>query len=73
MIYILDATCFGVLIVMADSRALWTVKLGFLAVALAWFSFTFYEFAFSIVNRSTAWPIIIQDLPGTLGMGFRLF
>jgi hypothetical protein len=71
MIYILDATCFGVLIVMADSRALWTVKLGFLAVALAWFSFTFYEFAFSIVNRSTAWPIIIQDLPGTLGMGFR--
>lgn len=59
------------LMVMIDSKALWTVKLGFLAVALAWFSFTFYEFAFGIVNRSTAWPIIIQDLPGALGMGFR--
>ena len=56
---------------MSDSKALWTVKLGFLAVTLAWFSFTFYEFAFGIVNRSVEWPIIIQDLPGTLGMGFR--
>jgi len=56
---------------MSHSKALWTVKLGFLAVTLAWFSFTFYEFAFGIVNRSVEWPIIIQDLPGTLGMGFR--
>jgi hypothetical protein len=56
---------------MNDSKALWTEKLGFLAVTLAWFSFTFYEFAFGIVNRSVQWPIIIQDLPGTLGMGFR--
>ncbi|MFW6117396.1 MAG: hypothetical protein ACOC6G_02295 [Thermoproteota archaeon] len=60
-----------VLTAMADEKSFWIVKFGLLSVVLAWFSFTFYIFAFSVVNRSVEWPIIIQDLPGTLGMGFR--
>jgi hypothetical protein len=56
---------------MVEAKALWPVKLGLLSVALSWFSFTFYEFAFGIFNRTTVWPIVIQDIPGVLGMGFR--
>lgn len=60
-----------VLEVMFDGRANWTLKFGLFSVALAWFSFTFYQFAFTVVNRSVEWPIIVQDLPGTLGIAFR--
>lgn len=56
---------------MVETKSLWPVKLGLLTVALAWFSFTFYVFAMGIVNRTTVWPIVIQDIPGVLGTGFR--
>jgi hypothetical protein len=49
----------------------WSVKIGLFLVALFWFSFTFYEFIVAIIGRAIVWPIIMTDLPATVGLGFR--
>jgi len=49
----------------------WPVKIGLFLVALSWFSFTLYEFSLAIVNRVIVWPIILTDVPGAVGLGFR--
>jgi hypothetical protein len=56
---------------MSETETGMPVKLALLSVALAWFSFTVYEFAVGIFNRSTTWPIVVQDIPGEIGMAFR--
>lgn len=48
-----------------------TVKVGLLLVALSWFSFTFYELVVGIIHRAIIWPIILTDIPGTIGLSFR--
>jgi hypothetical protein len=47
------------------------VKLGLLLVALAYFSFSFYEMTVSSLEDKQAASVMITDLPGALGLGFR--
>ena len=58
---------------MISNRIHLSLRIGLFIIALAWFSFTFYEFAFGIVNRDIfpdrLW--IFTDIPATLGLGFR--
>ena len=44
-------------------------KVGLLLVALAYFSFSFYEMTISSLENKQG--VIITDLPGALGLGFR--
>ena len=58
---------------MISKRPHLALRIGLFLIALAWFSFTFYEFAFGVVNRDIfpdrLW--IFTDIPATLGLGFR--
>ena len=48
-----------------------SVKLGLLCVALAYFSFSFYEMTLGSLENKQAFGVMITDLPGALGLGFR--
>jgi hypothetical protein len=49
----------------------WHLKAGLLIVALAYFSFAFYEFTLSIFGRGTFWPTVVTDVPSVVGLAFR--
>jgi len=46
-------------------------KFGLLCVALAYFSFSFYEMTMGSLENKQAFRVMITDLPGALGLGFR--
>ena len=48
-----------------------SVKIGFLLVALAYFSFSFYEMTIGSLENKQSFGVMITDLPGALGLGFR--
>ena len=56
-----------------DARADWSLRLGMFLVSLSWFSYMLYEFANGIINRGplTVFWILVTDVPGCIGMGFR--
>jgi len=58
---------------MMNAKSDWPLRIGLLFVALAWFSFTFYEFTNGIINRGplTELWIMLTDVPGCIGLGFR--
>ena len=47
------------------------VRFGLLLVALAYFSFSFYEMTISSLEDKHIFNVMITDLPGALGLGFR--
>jgi len=46
-------------------------KVGLLLVALAYFSFSFYEMTISSLENKQSVGVMTTDLPGALGLGFR--
>ena len=46
-------------------------KIGLLLVTLAYFSFSFYEMTIASLENKQAFGVMITDLPGALGLGFR--
>jgi hypothetical protein len=56
---------------MENNNSNWPLKTGLFLTALAWFSFSFYEFILSIFHRGVVWPIIVTDVPSVIGLGFR--
>ncbi len=58
---------------MMDARRYWPLKVGLLLVSLAWFSYMLYEFANGIINRGPldVFFILVTDVPGCIGLGFR--
>jgi hypothetical protein len=58
---------------MMDKERYLPLKVGLLLVSVAWFSYMLYEFANGIINRGplTIFFILITDVPGCIGLGFR--
>ena len=58
---------------MVDTRIDWPLRLGLFLVSLSWFSYMLYEFANGVINRGplTFFWILVTDVPGCIGMGFR--
>ncbi len=53
-----------------------TLRIGFLLVAFAWFSFSFYEFTIAVLHGANPGPqvsawLLTSDTAATLGLGFR--
>ncbi len=55
-----------------NAKTDWPLNIGLFLVALAWFSFTFYEFTIAIIFREIS-PLIIllTATPSVIGQGFR--
>jgi hypothetical protein len=45
---------------------------GLLLATFSWFSYIFYDFNIGIFSRHTNFPLIIEDIPGVWGLGFRM-
>jgi hypothetical protein len=54
-----------------DSRLDLSCKVGLLLAAFAYFSFSFYEMTISSMENKIPPGVMITDLPGALGLGFR--
>ena len=58
---------------MTEIRVDWPLRVGLLLVSLSLFSYMLYEFVNGIINRGplTIFFILITDIPGCVGLGFR--
>jgi hypothetical protein len=58
---------------MPETQVDWPLRVGLLLVSLSWFSYMLYEFTNGIINRGplTNFFILVTDVPGCIGMGFR--
>jgi hypothetical protein len=55
---------------MKNSKSNRPLEIGLLIFALSWFSFTFYNYAVASLEHKEGF-IMVTDLPGALGLGFR--